>query len=180
MKDYPSFEDVQKARQHLRNVAQEHWIHDDLFTWKWWFLLVLSFIPWYFWWKFADKKRLTEILLYGMLIALFCIILDNIGTDELWWDYPDKLYRMFPPLIPADISLVPCLMMVVYQISASWKDFLVKNFILSLLMAYLGENLFILLNFYELNSWKLFYSVIFYNVSGFISRWIVLKTKNYH
>lgn len=174
---YPSFKEVQMVRQKLKEISYQHWIHDDFLTWKWWLLMLLSIVPWIIWWKIADKKRLTDILLYGMLITIFCIILDNIGTDLIWWEYPDKLFQMIPPLIPADITLVPCLMMLVYQWTSTWKTFFLFNFFLSLVMAYLGETFFIWLNLYKLNGWSLIYSLLFYNISGLVARWIVLKTK---
>jgi hypothetical protein len=176
-KSFPSFEEVSNVREKLKVISYEHWINDDLFTWKWWVLLLLSIVPWFIWWKISDKKRLTEILLYGTIIAILAIILDNIGTDLLWWEYPDKLFQMIPPLFPADITLVPCLMMLVFQWTKTWKTFLILNFVLSLLMAYIGEPLFIWLNFYHLNQWKLLYSLLFYIITAIIARWVVLKTK---
>ena len=114
---------------------------------------------------------MAEILLYGTLKAILAMLLDNIGTDLMWWGYPTKLFQMFPPLLPADITLVPYLMMLIYQWTHSWTWFLLFNLILSLFMAYIGEPLFIWLDFYELNNWKLVYSFLFYNISGVIFRW---------
>src|SRR5206468_11013501 len=134
-------------------------------------LLFLTIVPWLIWWRVADKKNFNEILLYGLIIGILSIILDNIGTDLLWWEYPDKLFQMIPPLFPADLTLVPCLMMLVYQWTKSWKSFLFLNFILSLFMSYVGETLFIWLNLYKLIEWKLFYSLLFYNVCGIFARY---------
>ncbi|WP_217269645.1 CBO0543 family protein [Neobacillus endophyticus] len=129
------------------------------------------------WRKLKDKQRLMEILFYGILIMISAIVLDNLGTDLMWWVYPTKLFQMFPPLIPADLALVPCLMMVVYQWTKTWKAFLIYNFLLSLFMAYLGEPFFIWLKLYQLIHWKLFYSLLYYNISGTLARWLVLKVK---
>lgn len=171
----PSFEEVQKARDKFSDLAYQHWLHDDLFTWKWYLLLILTFFPWIIWWKLVDKNRLPEIILFGALIMIPTYVLDNIGTDLIWWEYPDKLFQMIPPLVPADLTLVPCSMMLIYQWSKSWKSFLILNFLLSLFSTYIGETLFIWLNFYELKTWKLIYSLIFYNLGGIAIRWLVLK-----
>jgi hypothetical protein len=178
-KPFANYNDVQEIREKLKETSYEHWIHDDVFTWKWWLLLSLTIVPWFIWWRVVDKKGLNEILLYGAFIAISAIILDNIGTDLLWWGYPTKLFQMVPPLFPADITLVPCLMMLVYQWTKTWKSFLLSNFILSLFMAYIGESLFIWLDLYELNEWKLTYSLLFYNIGGIIFRWIVIKIKSF-
>jgi hypothetical protein len=93
----------------------------------------------------------------------------------MWWEYPDKLFQMIPPLLPAALTLVPCSMMLIYQWSKSWKSFLIFNFLLSLFATYVREPIFIWLDFYELITWKLFYSLIFYNLGGIAIRWLVLK-----
>jgi hypothetical protein len=110
-----SFEEVQEAREKFSDLAYQHWLHDDLFTWKWYLLLLLAIIPWIIWWFLVDKKRLPEIVLYGSLIMIPTYVLDNIGTDLMWWEYPDKLFQMIPPLVPADLTLVPCSMMLIFQ-----------------------------------------------------------------
>ncbi|NHM32056.1 hypothetical protein [Neobacillus terrae] len=104
----PTYRDIQQLRGKLRDISYEHWLHNDLFTWRWWLLLLLTIVPWIIWWRLVDKKRVAEILLYGTLIAILAILLDNIGTDLIWWGYPTKLFQMFPPLVPADITVVPC------------------------------------------------------------------------
>ncbi|TVY05593.1 CBO0543 family protein [Paenibacillus cremeus] len=176
--DYPTYEDVQNARQQLSNLAYAHWIHDDLFKWNWWLQLVLSIVPYIIWWFLLDKRRGIEILLYGAIIAILAIILDNIGTDLLWWEYPDKLVQVVPPLFPADIVLVPVWMMLVYQIfSGSSKLFLIANIILGAFLAFVCEPVFIWMNIYKLYSWNLTYSFLFYIVSSVLARWIVMTMK---
>ncbi|WP_426453990.1 CBO0543 family protein [Paenibacillus sp. S-38] len=175
---YPSYEDILKARKHLSDLAEAHWVHDDLHKWTWWLLVILTLLPFYIWWKLVDRRRLQEILLYGMLIALFAITFDNIGTDRLWWGYPDKLLNVLPPLLPADLVLVPIFSMLVYQLfSGMWSAFLLANLVLGVFMAYVCEPLFILLNYYELYTWKLLYSLIYYLLTSSTVWWIVTRLK---
>jgi len=173
---FPSFDEVQKVRGKLLKIAYEHWVHDDFLTWKWWLLIVLSIVPWLVWIKIIDRERVHEILLYGFFIAICAIALDNIGTDLLWWGYPDKLLPMIPPLFPADWTLVPVILMVVYQFFHTWRSFIVANLVLGAFLAYLAEPVFIWLDFYQLYSWKLTYSYLFYIVTALVGRWLVLKT----
>ncbi|TVY08806.1 CBO0543 family protein [Paenibacillus cremeus] len=173
---YPSYDEVQNERAHLSELSYQHWIHDDFLTWKWWLLLVLSILPWIIWWKFTDKTRRQESLLYGTLITIFAIALDNVGTELLWWGYPDKLFQMIPPLFPADISLVPTSMMMIYQLCSSWRTFLISNTVFAAFLAFVGEPIFIWLDYYELNSWKLVYSFLFYIIAGVLAKWIIQQT----
>lgn len=173
---FPSYEQVQQARSQLRDLAYQHWFHDDFLTRRWWLLVFFSVVPWFIWWRIADKKRLHELLLYGTFIVLCTIALDNIGTELIWWEYPDKILQMVPAMIPSDITFVPTFMMIGYQLARTWRFFIVVNVTLGLFMAFVGEPFFIWLDFYKLHAWKLWYSLIFYIVVAVIGRWFVLKT----
>ncbi|WP_350268769.1 CBO0543 family protein [Neobacillus mesonae] len=127
------------------------------------------------WWKLVDKKRLHIIFTFGLLILIFNSFLDDIGTGSVWWFYPHKIIPTLNILKAPDWALVPCGMMLVFQYSKTWKRFLILNFLLSLLFALIGEPLFISLGLYELVSWNLIYSILHYNIVGFLARWIVLK-----
>ncbi|WP_438449046.1 hypothetical protein [Gorillibacterium sp. sgz5001074] len=70
----PTFEDVEKAKRALRDVQHEHWLNDELWSWNWWFLLALTVIPYFIWWRYADKRRLHQIIMFGCLIALMGVI----------------------------------------------------------------------------------------------------------
>ncbi len=175
---YPSLEEVKKAREKLTELSFQHWYHDDFLTWKWWLLLTLSVLPWYLWWKIVDRERAVEILLYGGLFSGASILLDNIGTELMWWSYPDKLFQMVPPLIPADFTLVPTCMMVIYQLCGTFRAFALVHILFSLFTAFVAEPIFIWLKLYELHSWSLWYSFIFYVLSGFLFRWFVHKLTN--
>jgi hypothetical protein len=79
MPSFSSYEDVQKARKTLSDESFQHWIHYDLLTWKWWILLILTIVPWFIWFKIVEKKRVHEILAFGLIISILAVLLDTIG-----------------------------------------------------------------------------------------------------
>jgi hypothetical protein len=174
---YPTYEEVQQVRKILSDVSREHWINDEFMTWRWWVLLGLTLVPLLIWWKIVDKNRAQEIALYGCLIGLLCAIVDNIGTELLWWGYPDKLFQMIPPLFPADLVLVPVSMMLVFQFFFEFKRFMIANAVLAGFMAYICEPIFIWIGYYELYSWSLTYSFLFYIAAAILARWLVVKSR---
>ena len=175
---YPPYEEVLRARQLLSDVSYQHWLHDEFLTWKWWLLLALTVLPYFVWWRIADKRRLHELLLYGLLMGMLAVITDDIGTQLLWWSYPDKLLQMVPPLFPADIVLVPVAFMTLSQyVSGPFWRFLVANALLGALLAYVGEPIFIALEFYRLHTWRLSYSFAWYIVAAVTARAIVRATR---
>jgi hypothetical protein len=160
----PSYEDVKKARESLKDVAFKHWIQDDLFTWKWWLLLAATIIPWIFWLIFHDKKRTFEILSYGLIWSVMASLFDVIGEELILWGYPDKLLPMVHPLFPADITVIPVVFMFIYQLSKRFYSYFILSVLGSALFAYVFEPLFIKGEMFILHSWthtKSFFGFVF-------------------
>lgn len=175
-KPHPTYDQVQQVRSQLETVNMQYWLHNNFLSWRWWLLtVVFILLPYLIWWKISDKKRRGELLLYGFFAAICAVIVDEFGTTALWWGYPHKFLPMIPSLFPADVVLVPVFLMIVYQITYSWRSFLIGNVVMGLLMAFVGEPLFIWLGYYQLNSWKLEYSFLFYIVVSILGRWFVIK-----
>lgn len=173
---YPSIEQVQEARVELRDLAYQHWIHDDFLTWRWWLLLALTILPWLIWWLIIDKNRLRETLLFGMLMSVISISMDNIGTDLVFWEYPDKLFQMVPPLFPADLSLIPTSMMLCYQWGETWWRFITIVVVFAFFVSFAGEQIFQWLHFYRPVTWSSLYSFPIYIALAMFGRMIVAKT----
>jgi hypothetical protein len=148
-----SYEDVKKVRETLKDVSIDHWMQDDVFTWKWWLLLASTFLPWILWVMFRDKNRTFEILCYGLIWAVLASALDVIGGDLILWGYPDKLLPMVPPLFPADITVIPVSFMFVYQYSKNLFTYMVLSVLCSALFAYVIETLFIKGEMFRLHNW---------------------------
>jgi hypothetical protein len=96
-KSFPSYDDVEKARSIFKEIAYEHWLNDDLLTWKWWLILGLTIIPWIIWWKIVDRSRRQEIFVFGLIIGILAMILDNLGTDFYGGDTQTNYFRCFLP-----------------------------------------------------------------------------------
>lgn len=174
-----SSEAVKELRRKLIFEQKQNWLHDSYLHWEWWLLIILLILPWFIWWKFADQRKLNLILQYGLIILIFNAFLDDLGSGLLWWFYPIRIIPTLNVLLSPSISIVPCLMMFVFQYCKTWKRFLIFNFILSLFLCLLGEPLFMALGIYELVTWKLFYSFLHYNISGMIARWITLRVNKF-
>lgn len=170
-----SFDQIQNVRHQLRELAFSHWQTDDVFTWKWWFLLIVSITPWFIWIKLIDRKRLFEILTFGFLFGLCASTLDVAGVDLLLWTYPDKLFPLFPPLFPADFTIIPIGYMAAYQFCRSWKSYLWVNAVLAFLFAYIFEPLFGYANLFKLLKWAHTLSFIGFFLLGLVCKWIMGK-----
>lgn len=173
--NYPTFEEVKRARERLRDVSAEHWLHNDLFTWQWWLLLGATIIPWVLWGIVRDKERTFEILSFGLLWACIASITDVIGGELVLWGYPDKLLPMVPPLFPADISVIPVSFMLVYQYAKTFTSYMVYSVILSACFSFIIEPLFIKLGMFALHNWTHTYSFIGFVVLSIVPYFLIKK-----
>lgn len=95
-----------------------------IFTTRWWFVIALITISYTLWWKFVDKSRLTQILLFGSFIAVFRVIMDDTGASLALWVYSVKPVPLGHALFLNDLTIVPLGFMLVYQYCPTWKKFL--------------------------------------------------------
>lgn len=151
----------------------DYWLHHTFLHWEWWLLVLFTIIPWIAVWFMINKNRLYEILSYGLLVAILTAAFDSFGTNMVWWSYPHELVAMMPPLLPVDLSIIPCSMMLLYQYFNKWTSFLISNLILALFSTYIGEKAFSLLNFFQSITWKPIYSIFFYMVVAIVVKWSI-------
>lgn len=91
------------------------WVDHMLFTWRWWLLAALFFIPWVVWF-YIRKKDSTQRLLYaGVFMILVSSFLNYLGMVFGLWAYPVKLIPLVPPFMPWDTSLLPVVTMLMIQ-----------------------------------------------------------------
>ncbi|WP_078381106.1 CBO0543 family protein [Sutcliffiella halmapala] len=144
---------------------------------RWWLLFISIFLPWIIWWKLADKKRLFELLTYGLLWGCLATWLDIFGTSNRLWEYPVKLYDKVITLFPADISVIPVLFTLLYQYAPKWKTFFIGSVIVSSLFSFVFEPLFIKLNMLNLITWSHIKSFIAFIFLALLTRGIIMLVK---
>jgi hypothetical protein len=149
------------------------WLHDDLFHFMWWVLLVLVIATTYLWWKKVNKSRLSEIALYTFLIIIFIIVLDELGEELSLWYYTVDLICFFPPITAVDISSMPLIYMLIYQRFGSWKSFVVASIVMSAVFCFVFEPIFVWVGVYKMISWKSYYGFPIYIFIAIASKFIV-------
>lgn len=169
------FERIIELQQQLTNLEHKYWMDNVLFTFNWWILLCLFIIPWLIWWKFVDKKRLQEILLYGVIIMILSSILDDLGVASLLWAYPYQLLQVLDRLDAIDLTVLPVIYMIIYQYFTKWKSFLLAHILLSSLFVFIAEPMLVWMNIYVPISWKIIYSFPIYIIIAITVKWFTDK-----
>lgn len=172
-------DNIYGIQKKLFDANYVYWMEHGLFSLNWWFLLLLSIVPWLIWWKFVDKKRLMEISIVGFLSMIITSTLDAIGTSFVFWTYGQKLVQMLIPLSTIDMTLLPIVNMFLYQLFPKWKSYMVATIIVALIGTFLAEPLFVWLGIYILHSWEYIYSLPIYIAFTVFLKWLVQKMKTY-
>jgi len=170
---YLAYEKLTEKKFETFLASLNHWYFDDLGKWTWWLSLGLTVIPLIIWWKIADKTRLLEIIVLGLLANTTASFLDVVGSEAVLWGYPDRLFPNFPRILPIDFTVIPVTFMVIYQYFPDWKRYSLAIIAMSFIYSFVAEPLLVLIGLYELYAWKFVYSFPIYIIMGLFLRLVV-------
>lgn len=175
MTNHPSNEQIAEMMRQLSEARIANWLDDKIGSWRWWVLVGVLIMPWFIWYKLVDKKKLPEISLFGLVVMVFTITLDEFGFAACLWNYPIEVIPIFPRLTSADYTVVPVVYMLLYQYFPTWKSFFWGLITISTVFSFIAEPLLVYFGFYIIIKWLFWYSFIIYIVMGLLSRWIARK-----
>ncbi|OPH47391.1 hypothetical protein BC351_40085 [Paenibacillus ferrarius] len=175
-------DDIAQLHKELTKLREQYWLHYDLFTLQWWLLLALLIIPWVVWWRLADKKRLKDIVLFGVSISYLIFLLDHIGYELNLWLYPHKLTRIIPESSAFDLGILPVLHMLLFQYFTRWRSYLIANTLMATVFVLLCEPISVWIGLYKILHWKYIYSFPLYILKAVLIKGIfeIVKRKQIH
>lgn len=146
----------------LTSTRFDEWMRNDVFSFRWWFLLAIFAISAYAWWKTIDRSRFKEIILYTALITILTLVLDELGEELALWDYPTDLFPLFPPLTAIDLACLPMIYSLIYQYFRPWKHFIIATAVMAAIFSFALEPLFVWGGIYQTLSWHYAYGFPIY------------------
>ncbi|MBB5172280.1 CBO0543 family protein [Texcoconibacillus texcoconensis] len=175
MEGKTTWDDIVELSQQLKEANFDYWLNENVFTFNWWLLFVLSVSLFIIWIAILDKKRVVEVVTYGLMVALTAEVLDVFGVSFMLWGYPYKATPLVPPILTIHLGMMPYLYMMVYQKFTGWKSFNSVMLLLAIVFAFVLEPILIWLQIYEMYQWEHIYSFPFYFIIGVIFKWLVQK-----
>jgi hypothetical protein len=166
-----------ELRRESRNLLWEYWLTETLFTFNWWFLIITTIAFVLVWLRLLDKKRLVEVVSFGLMIGSIGYFLDITGVSFVMWSYPDKIFPIIPPIIEIHKFHLPIVYMIVYQYFPKWKPFLLVMTVCALFFSFVLEPITVWLGIYEIYHWEYIYSFPIYIIIGVFCKWIIEKLK---
>jgi len=164
---------IHQLRLQLWDLLYSQW-KEHLFSAQWWFIVAIMVISYALWWKFVEKPRLLEILLYGCFISVARIIYEDLGVSMGLWNFPVRLVPLGISLFLNDLTVVPLIFMIVYQYSASWGHFIIWSTIAEGFIAFVFHPLLSMLSIYKAWNWSNVYSFFIMMVIAVLMRGIML------
>ncbi|WP_070121370.1 CBO0543 family protein [Bacillus marinisedimentorum] len=157
----------------MNDVDTEAWLQNELFTWQWWVLVGFLVIPWGIWFLLVDRKRILEILLFGMMTSVIVITLDVYGHHNGFWGYPIELFPADPGGISFDLGMIAVAFMLLYQYFVPWRTYLPALLAMAVGFAFIGEPFANRLQLYHLLDWKYRYSFVLYLTNGILLKLLI-------
>lgn len=168
---------IQEVIEHQRQMSAIlalDW-QNNVFSVQWWFLGIVTVGSWIIWWKYVDKERLPEIILYGFIIFTLSSTMNEFGVERTLWWYPVKFIPVFTRMVIVSMVVIPVSFMLTYQYLKGWKSYTLGVIILSAIIAFVLQPFLKWFSIYLPLSWPYTYAFLSSIVIGLFSRWLLLK-----
>jgi hypothetical protein len=164
---------IHQLRLQLWDLVYSQW-KDQLFSARWWFIVAVITVSYALWWKYVEKRRLHEILLFGCFIAVSRTVMEDAGVSAGFWSFDVRVVPLGISLFLNDLTVVPLTFMLVYQHSSSWRQFLIWTVIAEGLIAFVFHPLLSVLSIYREWNWSNFYTFLIMLFIAVLSRAVLL------
>ncbi|NKE05804.1 MULTISPECIES: CBO0543 family protein [Mesobacillus] len=155
----------------------ELWQQEVIFSWRWWFGVIVTIITWFLWIKFHKKESRYRLLTAGFFVMTISVALDAIGVQMGLWSYRYEVFPFIPAYLPYDLALMPVIIMSLIQYKPHFSP-IKKAVIFGLLTAFIGEPLIVVTDIYKPINWKFYYSIPIYIVIYLVAYWLT-KRENF-
>lgn len=172
MATYPSVEQIAEMTRLLTEATINNWLNQDLGSWRWWILVIVLIVPWLIWYKLAEKGKLAELVLVGLIVMVITITLNDLGFSLCFWSYPVKLVPVFPRLTSVDYTVMPVTYMLIYQYFPTWESSFRALVVVAAIYSFVLEPALVYFGFYVIIKWFYWRSFPIYIVMGLLSRWL--------
>lgn len=91
----------------MHNLIVEKWLNQDLLSVQWWGIVAIIIFSYVLAFSLLDKRRFTQILLFGSLMAVSITTYDLVGANLGLWAYKVRLLPLIPGVFLYDYTVIP-------------------------------------------------------------------------
>jgi PAS domain S-box-containing protein len=130
------YEQLQDSNREIYRI----WQQEVLFTWKWWFIFLLTVLPWIVVFLYTKREHRKQYVIAAMILMCLSTVLDLAGLTFDLWRYYVSLVPILGGFFPWNFSMIPMFFVLSYEmfrtLHPTWKGAIV-----SVLFSYVGEPL---------------------------------------
>lgn len=167
-------DELAKESHEILKKVVEVWSHEVVFTWRWWFGVIVTILTWLFWINYHNQESRYRLLTAGFFVMTISISLDAIGVQAGLWSYRYEIIPFIPAYMPYDVALMPVAIMTLIQFKPHISA-IKKGVFFGFSTAFIGEPLIVLTDIYKPIDWRFFYSVPIYFAIYLIAHWLTTK-----
>jgi hypothetical protein len=164
---------IYEAKAVLHNLVLTEWLNQDLFSPTWWGVVAFIVFSYILCLTLLDKRRLTQILLFGSLMTVAVSLYDTFGANFNLWTYLTRVFPIIPSLFLYDFTVIPLYYMLVYQYSVSWKSFILWNAVAAGVISAVFFPVLVKLNIVAFSNWNPLYHFPFTFAFALLARAVV-------
>lgn len=172
------YSQTEKMGTKYHELLTELWLRHDLFSMKWWFIVVLNVVFLILLFMLIDRYRLLLISFAFTVTFVLVGLSDEIGSFFDFWSYPHQFIVFTHRMNAVDFAAVPVIMTLIFQYFSKWKSYLFASIIMSAVISFIAIPLFVLFGLYRIEHWHYFYSFLFMIVLFIVSKGIINFVNN--
>ncbi|WP_332628437.1 CBO0543 family protein [Halalkalibacter flavus] len=168
------FDDHFSREIQLKNEKIQIWLEHSLFTWQWWFGVIVLLLSILIWLKFRNKNSTDRLLYSGFFVVICASILDILGHNLGFFHYHYEVFPLTANYLPWSIIVIPVIVMFFLQYKPNANPF-IKSVIFSALLSFIGLPLLSFIGIYHIVKWNYFYSFIILIIIYLIAHFLVQR-----
>lgn len=148
----------EKGRE-LAKLSIQDWTSNEVFSYQWFLMVGLLIVVYVVWLKLLDKKRTTELLLFGSLESVAKLIIAAILIDNILglYEYRIRLLPVPSNIFATSVTISPIIIMIAEQYTSSWKGFLLWSAIGNAFLCFVIFPIYTYVGILVFHNWNVFY-----------------------
>lgn len=150
---------IYQTRTTLHNLILVKWLEEDVFSSRWWSMVVLIALSYLLCFSLFDKRRLSKLFLFGSLLTVGAVVYETVGTNFVLWVCATPIFPIIPCLFVPYLTILPIYYMLIFQYTTTWRQFSLWNLVAVSVYSLVLLPIFIHFKIVILDNWRAVYNM---------------------
>lgn len=162
---------IYQLQTQVWNLTLADW-KSNLMSFKYWGVVAFILLYYRLWWKLTDKRHISDLLLFGSLLAVTRLIIDLLGVSSGLWLYTITILPTSSSVFLHVLTISPLTHMLAQQHSSNWKQFFIYGAIAASWICFVLLPIFSLLDIYRSIQWNYILNFLISYSSAIFARFV--------